>query len=44
MFYVQTSTLPPLMHHKLTKPEKFCKQSNQLPTKTHLELKDNSNT
>jgi hypothetical protein len=32
------------MHHKLTKHGKFCKQNNQLPTKTHVELKDNSNT
>jgi hypothetical protein len=41
MFYVQTSTLPPRMHHKLTKHGRFCKQNNQLPTKTHVELKDN---
>jgi hypothetical protein len=32
------------MHHKLTKHGRFCKQNNQLPTKTHVELKDNSNT
>jgi hypothetical protein len=31
------------MHHKLTKHGRFCKQNNQLPTKTHVELKDNSN-
>jgi hypothetical protein len=43
MFFVQTSTLPPWMHHKLTKHGRFCKQNNQLPTKTHVELKDNSN-
>jgi hypothetical protein len=43
MFYVQTSTLPPHMHQKLTKHVRFCKQNNQLPTKTHVELKDNSN-
>jgi hypothetical protein len=42
MFYIQTSTSPPRMHHKLTKHGKFCKQNNQLPTKTHVELKDNS--
>ena len=30
------------MHQKLTKHEKFCKQNNQLPTKSHDELKDNS--
>jgi hypothetical protein len=41
MFFVQTSTLPPHMHQKLTKHRKFCKQNNQLPTKTHVELKDN---
>ena len=27
----------------LTKHGRFCKQNNQLPTKTHAELKDNSN-
>jgi hypothetical protein len=43
MFFVQTSTLPPRMHQKLTKPGRFCKQNNQLPTKSHVELKDNSN-
>jgi hypothetical protein len=42
MFYVQTSTLPPRMHQKLTKHGRFCKQNNQLPTKTHVELKDDS--
>jgi hypothetical protein len=31
------------MHHKLTKHGRFCKQNNQLPTKTHAELKHNSN-
>ena len=30
------------MHLKLTKHGRFCKQNNQLPTKTHDELKDNS--
>ena len=30
------------MHPKFTKPGRFCKQSNQLPTKTRDELKDNS--
>ena len=33
MFFVQTSTLPPRMHQKYT---------NQLPTKSHDELEDNS--
>jgi hypothetical protein len=42
MFFVQTSTLPPRMHQKLTKRGRFCKQNNQLPTKSHDELKDNS--
>jgi hypothetical protein len=42
MFYVQTSTLPSRMHQKLTKHGRFCKQNNQLPTKTRVELKDNS--
>ena len=41
-FYLQTSTLPPCMHHKLTKHGRFCKQNNQLPTKTRVELKDKS--
>ena len=31
------------MHLKVTKHGRFCKQKNQLPTKTHDELKDNSN-
>jgi hypothetical protein len=31
------------MHQKLTKHGKFCKQNNQLPTKSHVELKDTSN-
>jgi hypothetical protein len=44
MFFVQTSTLPPHMHQKLTKHGRFCKQNNQLPTKSHDELEDNSNT
>ena len=30
------------MHLKLTKHGRFCKQNNQLPTKSHDELKDNS--
>jgi hypothetical protein len=42
MFFIQTSTLPPGMHQKLTKHGRFCRQNNQLPTKTHVELKDNS--
>ena len=29
------------MHLKLAKHGKFCKQNNQLPTKTHDELKNN---
>jgi hypothetical protein len=31
------------MHQKLTKHGRFGKQNNQLPTKSHVELKDNSN-
>jgi len=30
------------MLQKLTKHGRFCKQNNQLPTKSHDELKDNS--
>ena len=30
------------MHQILTKHERFCKQNNQLPTKSHEELEDNS--
>jgi hypothetical protein len=29
------------MHQKLTKHGRFFKQNNQLPTKSHVELKDN---
>jgi hypothetical protein len=43
MFFIQTSTLPPRMHQKFTKHGRFYKQNNQLPTKSHDELKDNSN-
>jgi hypothetical protein len=43
MFYVQTSTLPPRMYQKLIKHGRFCRKNNQLPTKSHVELKDNSN-
>jgi hypothetical protein len=41
IFFVQTSTLPPCMHQKLTKHGRFCKQNNQLPTRSHDELEDN---
>jgi hypothetical protein len=35
--------LEPLgMHQKLTKHGRFCKKNNQLPTNSHVELKDNS--
>ena len=30
------------MHLKLTKHGRFCKQNDQLPTKSHDELEDNS--
>ena len=43
MFFVQTSTRPPNMHLKLTKHGRFYKQNNELPTKSHNELKDISN-
>ena len=42
MFFVQTSTRPPNMHLKLAKHGRYCKQNNQLPTKSHDELKDKS--
>jgi hypothetical protein len=42
MFFIQTSTLPPRMHQKLTKHGRICQQNNQLPTKSHDELGDNS--
>ena len=42
MFFVQTSTRPPNMHQKLTKHGRFCKQNNQLPTKSRDELEYNS--
>ena len=32
-FHLVTSTLPPCMHHKLTKIRRFCKQKKELPTK-----------
>ena len=31
------------MHQKFTKHGRFYKQNNQLPTKSHDELEDNSN-
>jgi hypothetical protein len=40
--FSSNSTLPPRMHQKLTKHGRFCKQNNQLPTKSHDELEDNS--
>ena len=42
MFFIETSTRPPNMHLKLTKHGRYCKQNNQLPTKSPDELKDNS--
>ena len=41
-FFVQTPHYLPRMHQKLTKHGRFCKQNNQLPTKSHDELEDNS--
>ena len=43
MFFVQISTRPPNTHLKLTEYGRFCKQNNQLPTKSHDVLEDNSN-
>ena len=43
MFFVQTSARPPNMHLKLIKHGRVCKQNNQLPTKSHDELKGKSN-
>ena len=40
MFFVQTSTRPPT---HAPKAYQTWKQNNQLPTKSHDELKDNSN-
>jgi hypothetical protein len=38
MFFIQNSTPTPSMYKKLTKHGKFCMQSNQLPTKSLVEL------
>ena len=38
MFFVVISTLPSSMHQKLTKHERCCFQSNQLPTKSPFKL------
>ena len=43
MFYAQTSTPHPSMHRILTEHGRWCMQNNQLPTKSHVELEDNSN-
>ena len=40
MFFVQHDLQH--MNLKLTKHKRFCKQNNQIPTKSHDELKDNS--
>ena len=42
IFFVQISTRTPSMHWKLTGYGKFCMQNKQLPTKSTVELKDNS--
>ena len=42
MSFIQTSTLTPSMHPKLTEHGKLCMRNNQLPTKTLVELMDNS--
>ena len=38
-FFIQTSTLPPSIHWKLGK---CCMQKKKLPTKSHVELEDDS--
>ena len=43
MFFVQTSIRPSSMHLKLTERGRFCKQNNQLRTKSHDELEDSTN-
>ena len=42
MFFVQTSTLPPSMHQKISEHGKYCLQNNQLSTQRHIKLEDNS--
>ena len=37
-FFVQTSTLPPRMHLKLTECRRYCMPFNKLRTKSHFEL------
>jgi hypothetical protein len=37
VFIVQTFTLPPSMHQKLTEHGRSCMQNNQLLTKSHAE-------
>ena len=39
-FFIWTSTLPSSIHRQLTKHRWCCMQNNQLPTKSHVELKD----
>ena len=43
MLFIQTSTLPPSMHHKLAEHGRCCMLNNQLPTKIHVEFEDNAN-
>jgi len=40
--FVQISTLRPGMHQKITKHGRCCMQNYQLPTKSHVELENNS--
>jgi len=42
MFFVQTSTLPPRMHQKITMEGFVSKITNSLPKVVHVELEDNS--
>ena len=43
MFFDQTITLPPNMHHKLTEHERCWMRNIWFPTKSHVESDDNSN-
>ena len=42
MFFVQTSTVPSSMHRELAEHGKSLIQTNQLQTRSHLELEDDS--
>ena len=44
MVFFQTPMLTPIIHWRLTEHGNICMQINQLPTKTLVELQDNSNS